>query len=385
MVASVDKMVADQGTVGARLPQGAPNRAQSEKAENALARRIALQDKFATGVLFAIVAAICVLLFSLIAYIVASGAGKLLDVSFLTGKPEQFKEGGGIGPELFNSFYLLVLTLLISVPIALGGAIYLTEYAPKNRLTHFVKTAIEALSSLPSIVVGLFGFLFFVLQMGWGFSILSGALALTMFNLPILVRVIQQALEAIPNDQREGGLALGASRWETTIHVLLPAALPAIITGIILSAGRCVRRGGGPHLYSGPVGADARFHEFRFFECVVSVECVPPGGRRLRCTFGRLTAKAWCPIWMRFRAVPLRCSWCAFWHSTCLPDSLAAWRARIHAKLQKMSRSPSILDVALIFGSRDSFLPLSRLAAKLPIYNCMSWWRAGCRKRKGRA
>ena len=215
-----------------------PCRRHIEKAEGALARRIALQDKFATGVLFAIVAAICVLLFSLIAYILVSGAGKLFDVSFLTGKPEQFKEGGGIGPELFNSFYLLVLTLLISVPIALGGAIYLTEYAPKNRLTHFVKTAIEALSSLPSIVVGLFGFLFFVLQMGWGFSILSGALALTMFNLPILVRVIQQALEAIPNDQREGGLALGASRWETTIHVLLPAALPAIITGIILSAGR---------------------------------------------------------------------------------------------------------------------------------------------------
>lgn len=158
--------------------RGVPNRAQSEKAEGALARRIALQDTFATGVLFAIVAAICVLLFSLIAYIVASGAGKLFDVSFLTGKPEQFKEGGGIGPELFNSFYLLVLTLLISVPIALGGAICLTEYAPKNRLTHFVKTAIEALSSLPSIVVGLFGFLFFVLQMGWGFSILSGTLAL---------------------------------------------------------------------------------------------------------------------------------------------------------------------------------------------------------------
>lgn len=157
MAASVDKMVADRGTVGACPPQGAPNRAQSEKAENALACRIALQDTFATGVLFAIVAAICVLPFSLIAYIVASGAGKLFDVSFLTGKPEQFKEGGGIGPELFNSFYLLVLTLLISVPIALGGAIYLTEYAPKKRLTHFVKTAIETLSSLPSIVVGLFG------------------------------------------------------------------------------------------------------------------------------------------------------------------------------------------------------------------------------------
>lgn len=204
----------------------------------ARARRTVMVDKAATGVLGAMVVAICVLLFSLIAYILVNGASKLFDASFLAGKPEQFKEGGGIGPELFNSFYLLVLTLAISVPVALGGAIYLTEYAPKNKLTHFVKTAIEALSSLPSIVVGLFGFLFFVLQMGWSFSILSGAFALTMFNLPILVRVIQQAFEAIPDDQREGGLALGASRWETTIHVLLPAALPAIITGIILSAGR---------------------------------------------------------------------------------------------------------------------------------------------------
>ena len=201
-------------------------------------RRINTQDKVATGILTAIVGLVLLILAAIVIYILVAGAGKLFDVSFLTSKPQQFKAGGGIGPELFNSFYLLVLTLLISVPIALGGAIYLTEYAPKNRLTHFVKTAIEALSSLPSIVVGLFGFLFFVLQMGWGFSILSGALALTMFNLPILVRVIQQALEAIPNDQREGGLALGASRWETTIHVLLPAALPAIITGIILSAGR---------------------------------------------------------------------------------------------------------------------------------------------------
>ena len=372
MAASVDKMVADQGTVGARLPQGAPNRAQSEKAKNALARRIALQDKFATGVLFAIVAAICVLLFSLIAYIVASGAGKLLDVSFLTGKPEQFKEGGGIGPELFNSFYLLVLTLLISVPIALGGAIYLTEYAPKNRLTHFVKTAIEALSSLPSIVVGLFGFLFFVLQMGWGFSILSGALALTMFNLPILVRVIQQALEAIPNDQREGGLALERAAGRRPFTCCSPRRCPLLSRASFCRRDVClarlrrlfIRRG------SRRPCSISRVSTFRALRVRGMCSAQP---RRLRCTSGRLTAKVWCPTWTRFRAVPLRCSWCAFWHSTCLLDSLVAWRARIHAKLQKMSRSPSILDVALIFGSRDSFLPLSRLAAKLPIYNCMSW------------
>lgn len=208
------------------------------KDEKAYAKRIASQNSIATGVLTLIVAIICVVLVAIIAYILVNGFGKLTDINFLTGDPEQFKAGGGIGPELFNSFYLLVLTLVISVPISLGAAIYLSEYAPVNKITNVVKTVIEALSSLPSIVVGLFGFLFFVLQMGWGFSIISGALALTMFNLPILVRVIQQALEAIPDDQREGGLALGASRWETTIHVLMPAALPAIITGIILSAGR---------------------------------------------------------------------------------------------------------------------------------------------------
>ena len=208
------------------------------KDEKAYAKRIATQNNAATGVLTLIVAFICVVLVAIIAYILFNGFGKLVDINFLTGDPEQFKAGGGIGPELFNSFYLLILTLVISVPISLGAAIYLSEYAPQNKITSAVKTVIEALSSLPSIVVGLFGFLFFVLQMGWGFSIISGALALTMFNLPILVRVIQQALEAIPDDQREGGLALGASRWETTIHVLMPAALPAIITGVILSAGR---------------------------------------------------------------------------------------------------------------------------------------------------
>ena len=140
--------------------------------------------------------------------------------------------------ENLNSFYLLVLTLLISVPISLGAAIFLAEYAPDNRATAIAKTLIETLSSLPSIVVGLFGFLFFVLYLGWGFSIIAGAVALTMFNVPILVRVIQQALENVPRTQRDAALAMGLTRWETTIHVLLPVAMPAIVTGIVLSAGR---------------------------------------------------------------------------------------------------------------------------------------------------
>ncbi len=205
------------------------------KAQVAKAKR---EDKIATGILMTIVAFIFVLLAALIVYIIASGAQKAFDPNFLTGKPEQFKEGGGIGPELFNSFYLLVLTMIISIPLSLGAAIYLVEYAPGNRVTHIIKTVIEVLSSLPSIVVGLFGFLLFVIYFGWGFSIISGAFALTIFNIPLLVRVIQQALESVPTTQRDAGLALGLTRWETTIHILLPTAMPAIITGIILSAGR---------------------------------------------------------------------------------------------------------------------------------------------------
>lgn len=201
-------------------------------------KRINRQDKIATVILTAIVGLVIAMLAAIVLYILVSGAGKLFDISFLMGKPQQFKAGGGIGPELFNSFYLLFLTLLISVPISLGAAIFLSQYAPDNWMTAAAKTAIETLSSLPSIVVGLFGFLFFVLYMGWGFSIIAGAVALTMFNIPILVRVIQQALEDVPRSQRDAALAMGLTRWEATIHVLLPAAMPAIVTGIVLSAGR---------------------------------------------------------------------------------------------------------------------------------------------------
>lgn len=201
-------------------------------------RRINSQDKIATGILTAIVALVLVALAAIVVCILVSGAQKLFDMSFLTGKPQQFKAGGGIGPELFNSFYLLALTLIISVPLSLGAAIYLSQYAPENWVTHAAKTIIETLSSLPSIVVGLFGFLLFVLTMGWGFSVIAGAVALTMFNIPILVRVIQQALEDVPQAQRDACLAMGLTRWEATVHILIPEAMPAIVTGVVLSAGR---------------------------------------------------------------------------------------------------------------------------------------------------
>lgn len=198
---------------------------------------VKVADRIATIMFYIIAFIIVAILFGLIGYVLVKGIS-IINWSFLTSPPQVFKAGGGVGPQLFNSFYLLFLTMVISVPLSLGAGIYLSEYAKKNVFTDLLRTAIEVLSSLPSIVVGLFGFLFFVLYMGWGFSILSGALALTVFNLPLMIRVVEDSLNSIPAVQREAGLALGISRWETATQILLPAALPGIITGVILGAGR---------------------------------------------------------------------------------------------------------------------------------------------------
>lgn len=201
------------------------------------ARRIGAQDRFATGVLTVIVGLVMVLVVAIIAYILVRGAGRALTPGFLTNTSSDAVLPG-IAYQLFDSFYLLLVTLVISVPISLGAAIFLVEYAPDNWVTSAAKTAIETLSSLPSIVVGMFGSLFFVVTLGWGISIIAGACALTMFNIPILVRTIQQALEDVPASQRDAALAMGLTRWETTVNVLLPAAMPAIVTGVVISAGR---------------------------------------------------------------------------------------------------------------------------------------------------
>ena len=200
-------------------------------------KRIGSQDKIATGILTAIVGLVMVLVVAIIAYILIRGGMRALTPGFLTNTPTD-DVLPGIVYQLWDSFYLLLVTLVISVPISLGAAIFLVEYAPDNWITSAASTAIETLSSLPSIVVGMFGSLFFVVTLGWGISIIAGACALTMFNIPILVRTIQQALEDVPRSQRDAALAMGLTRWETTLNVLLPAAMPAIVTGIVISAGR---------------------------------------------------------------------------------------------------------------------------------------------------
>ena len=194
-------------------------------------------DKLATAVLYTIAGIIVTILASLILYILVRGLPHV-SWSFLTGKSSSYQAGGGIGIQLYNSFFLLVITLFISVPLSMGAGIFLSEYAKKGRITNFVRTCIEILSSLPSVVVGLFGYLIFVVQFEYGFSIISGALALTVFNLPQMTRNVEDSLKNVHHTQREAGLALGLSRWETVLHVVIPEALPGIVTGIVLASGR---------------------------------------------------------------------------------------------------------------------------------------------------
>jgi phosphate transport system permease protein len=194
-------------------------------------------DKIATGILYAVAGIIVLILASLLLYILVRGVPHI-SWEFLTSPSKAYQEGGGIGIQLFNSLYLLFVTMVISFPISLGAGIYLSEYAKKNWFTDIIRTSIEILSSLPSVVVGLFGFLVFVIQFGYGFSIISGALALTFFNLPLLTRNVEESLQAIHYTQREAGLSLGLSRWETVTRIVVPEATPGILTGVILSSGR---------------------------------------------------------------------------------------------------------------------------------------------------
>lgn len=194
-------------------------------------------DRLATIIILSLTGLVGLLILGLLSYLLATGLPNI-SWHFLTSGAESFKSGGGIRDQIFNSLYLVVLTMIVSVPLALCAAIYLSEYAPNNCWTNLLRLAIEVLSSLPSVVVGLFGYLVFVLQFGMDFSLLAGALALTILNLPILTRSCEDALRQVPYLQRQAGLGLGMSKWRVTTRIVLPAALPGIITGAILSAGR---------------------------------------------------------------------------------------------------------------------------------------------------
>lgn len=193
-------------------------------------------DRVATGVFWAIGVFVVLVLGAIILHFLLASIGTL-SLDFLTSDPSR-TELGGVGPILWNSFYVLVLTMLITVPLGTIGGIYMAEYAGDGRIPNLIRLSQELISSVPSIVVGLFGLALFVTALGWSFSALSGAMALTVFNLPLMMRLSEQAMRAVPQDERDASLALGSTKWQTVRHVVLPLAVPGIITGIILTAGR---------------------------------------------------------------------------------------------------------------------------------------------------
>ncbi|WP_123054133.1 phosphate ABC transporter permease PstA [Clostridium sp. JN-1] len=196
-----------------------------------------LKDKIWTGVIYLVFIFVITLLASLIGYILFKGRG-CLNSSFLFGNPKIGEAGGGIAPQLFNSFYMLIISLLITIPLGVGAGIYLAEYAKQGVILNIIRLCIETMASLPSIVVGLFGLLVFVNMTKWGFTLLSGALAIAVLNLPSLTRVSENAIRASSEAVKEASLGLGATTWQTIQKVILPSALPQILTGIILAAGR---------------------------------------------------------------------------------------------------------------------------------------------------
>ncbi|TBL75609.1 phosphate ABC transporter permease PstA [Paenibacillus thalictri] len=197
------------------------------------------KDRMATGFLWFSGVLIMLLLAWFLVKILGEGL-PMLSWNFITGKPQEIMAGGGVGPQLFNSFYILFLSLLISVPIGMSAGIYLSIYAKKNKFTDLIRISVEALSSVPSIVFGLFGYLVFASLLGLKFSIIGGAATLSLLNLPVLVRVTEEAIRSVPESYWEASLALGSTRWQAIRSVLLPAALPNLITGITLVAGRAL-------------------------------------------------------------------------------------------------------------------------------------------------
>lgn len=144
-------------------------------------------------------------------------------------------------PSIINTVVLTLLTLVIVVPFGIGAAIYLAEYAKKgNKLVKLIRTMAETLAGIPSIVYGLFGMLFFVYALGWGYSLLAGAFTLAIMVLPTIMRTTEEALLTVPDSYREGSFGLGAGKLRTIIRIILPSAMPGILAGIILSVGRIV-------------------------------------------------------------------------------------------------------------------------------------------------
>ncbi len=216
-------------------------------------RRARLTNAVAFGAVRGLALAFILLVVMVLVFTVFQGKSELARAAFYTSPPSTDTVGSGAGPQIFNTFYLLFLTVILTVPSGLAAGIYFAEYAGTGPLVNAVRRATETLATLPSIVVGLFGYALFVQATHSHPSRLAAALALTVIALPYAVRISEDALRSLPSTLRESSLALGATRWQTVTRVLLPATLPQLVTGVILIAGRCFGEAAAV-LFTGTVG-----------------------------------------------------------------------------------------------------------------------------------
>ena len=179
----------------------------------------------------------CALLVFLIGYIFYRGAGSVT-WDFLSGTSSYIKDTIGILPNILNTLYIILLAMAIVLPLGVGAAIYLTEYAANRRVVELIEFATETLTGIPSIIFGLVGMLFFVQKMDLQAGVLAGSLTLVVMILPTIVRTTQESLKTVPQSYREGALALGAGKWRVIRTVVLPGCVDGVITGCILSVGR---------------------------------------------------------------------------------------------------------------------------------------------------
>ena len=196
-------------------------------------------DRILRFLLYFCAALTCALLLFIIGYIFFKGLPHVT-WQFLSTQPSFIKDTIGILPNILNTVYLVGVTLIIPLPLGVGAAIYLTEYARNRRLVAAIEFATETLTGIPSIIFGLVGMLFFIQMMGLKTGVLAGGLTLVVMILPTIVRTTQESLKTVPDSYREGALAMGAGKWHMVRTVVLPNAVDGIVTGCILAVGRIV-------------------------------------------------------------------------------------------------------------------------------------------------
>ncbi|MGN0131823.1 MAG: phosphate ABC transporter permease PstA [Lachnospiraceae bacterium] len=202
-------------------------------------RKKKLYDVVLSALIYLSAAFAVLLLIGILLYVFWKGIG-VIDWKFLTTQPSAIEGTFGIAGNILNTLYVVVITILIATPIGVGSAIYLNEYAKPGKMVSLIEFTTETLSGIPSIIFGLFGMIFFGQIFHLKYSILTGALTMTLMVLPLITRNTQEALKSVPETYRTGALGMGTTKWYMIRTILLPSAMPGIITGIILAIGRIV-------------------------------------------------------------------------------------------------------------------------------------------------